>query len=103
MDEVFLWLQGGGGTLGAASLVGIFIILVFTGRIVPNSTVMKMLEFREQQIRDWRDAYLKSEEARGVQDKQVQELLEHSRTTVRVLESLQRTTTPNRSDAGHAP
>lgn len=89
--DIFTWLASiGPGNIGAATLVTIFIILVFTGRIVPSSTVQRMLNFRETQVQDWKDAFLASEQARLEQDKQIGELLEHSRTTIRLIEALQR-------------
>jgi hypothetical protein len=85
------WLLGlGAGNLTAGVLVGVFIILVFTGKIIPVTTVRKLLAREIQRGDDWKEAYLASEQARKLQDGQVGELLEHSRTSVRVLEAIQR-------------
>lgn len=95
--DIGQWLQSvGSGNLGAAALVSIFIVLIFTGRIVPVSTVQNLLTRADQRSADYKEAFVASEEARGLQDKQITELLEGNRTTLQFIQSLQHHSTTGR-------
>lgn len=63
--------------LTAPGLLGIFVLLLFLGRIVPRSTL------RDKQVESdqWREAYEAEREARASSDAQTVELLEVSKTT----------------------
>lgn len=83
--------------LGAAALVGIVVLLVLLGRLVPRSSLTDRLADRDAQIqrlvdeRDtWRSAHQLSEEARRESQDQAGELLELSRTADYLLRSLPR-------------
>lgn len=93
------WVVGNGGDIGFAGLVTFFVYLVFTGKIVARSVVddirsdaKERLAAKERVAEGYKEAW-ESERARGlIQDAQVVELLEHSRTAVHILESLPRPT-----------
>lgn len=63
--------------LGAGTLVGIFFLLMFLGKIKPKSDVDKAQEEAEK----WRLAYEAEREARALRDAQTEELLELAKTT----------------------
>lgn len=63
--------------LTAPGLLGIFVLLLFAGRIVPRST----LRDKQLEANQWREAYEKEREARASSDAQTVELLEVSKTT----------------------
>lgn len=65
------------GALTPAGLLGLLIILIALGKLVPRRTMDDIVEDRNQ----WREAHRTSEEARVELQQQVQELLEHSRAT----------------------
>lgn len=63
--------------LTAPGLLGLAILLLLTGRIVPRSTLMDKIAEANQ----WRLAYEAEREARATSDAQTSELLEVSKTT----------------------
>lgn len=65
------------GTLTPAGLLGLVIILIALGKLVPRRTLEDVIEDRNQ----WREAHQTSEKARLELQQQVQELLESSRAT----------------------
>ena len=67
--------------LSAPALLGICILLLMTGRLVPKST----LDSKEKESDRWREAYETEREARALSDKQTAELLEVSKTTNRII------------------
>ena len=91
------WLATYGRDLGFGGLVTFFFWLMFTGRIVARSVVEDIradakarLEAKERVADGYKEAW-EAERARGlIQDAQVVELLEHSRTAVHILEALPR-------------
>lgn len=95
--EFWEWFTAHGGDVGFGGLVTFFFWLMFTGRIVARSVVEDIrsdakdrLEAKERVATGYREAW-EAERARGlIQDAQVVELLEHSRTAVHILESLPR-------------
>lgn len=70
--------------LTPAALVGVTVILLLTGRLVPKTT----LDDKIQEVGQWRSAYEKEREARALSDKQTTELLEVSKTTKQLIEGL---------------
>lgn len=63
--------------LTAPGLLGLAILLLLTGRIVPRMT----LEDKVKECEAWKTAYEKEREARAVSESQTAELLEVSKTT----------------------
>jgi len=70
--------------LSAPTLLGIFFLLVFTGRLVPRSTYLE----KKEESGKWQEAYEKEREARGAADAQSRELLEVSKTTHHIVLAL---------------
>lgn len=73
------------GDIGAGALVAFTVLALLTGRIVPRRALEDVLHDRDE----WRAAHRISEAARVEQAAQVDELLEHARTTDAVLRSIQ--------------
>lgn len=65
------------GQIGAGGLVTAFVLAVLLGRLVPRRTLEDILHDRDE----WRAAHRISEAARAEGQQQVNELLEHARTT----------------------
>lgn len=65
-------------------LVGITILLILTGRLIPRRTLDDALHDRDE----WRAAHRISETSRAEMAGQVDELLEHARTTDAFIRSL---------------
>lgn len=63
--------------LGPTGLLGILILLILLGRLVPRRTLEDVIAEKN----DWKAAYEQEREARAVGAAQVDELLEHARTT----------------------
>lgn len=74
MDSTLAALLNGVGVVGVVLLVG---WSVWTGRLVPRPTHEDIVHDRNE----WRAAHRISETARQVAADQVEELLEHARTT----------------------
>jgi hypothetical protein len=72
------------GTLTPAALLGIIILFIAMGRLVPRRTMDDVIKDRTE----WREAHRVSEQARLELQQQVNELLEHSRATSAFLQSL---------------
>ena len=95
MEAIPAWLLDHSGNLGFAGLVSLAIVLILTGRLIPRSSVEALredwndrLQSKEQQVQDWKGAYLKSLEVQTAQGDQIRELLEHSRTTAYFIQAL---------------
>lgn len=71
-------------SLTPAALVGLTVMLLLSGKIVPRST----LEDKIKECQLWREAYEKEHEARLVSDRQTIELLELSKTTKQLIEGV---------------
>ena len=67
--------------LTAPVLVGIAVLLLLIGRLVPRSSLMDVAKERDQ----WRLAYEASEKARAASDAQTAELLELAKTTHNII------------------
>lgn len=81
------------GNLGATGLVGIFIVAILLGKLVPRSTVdngQALFELRVAEAKAeaavWREAYGQSESARSVLAEQARTSVEVSETLARLLE-----------------
>ena len=95
MDVIFGWLVGHSGNISLGSITILFVYGLLTGRIVPRSVLDDVrldrdsrLEAKQKVSDEWRQAYLNEQQRGLVQDRQVVELLEHSRTTVRILQAV---------------
>ena len=88
MDAVAAWLAHNGGSVGFAGLVSLAIWLIFTGRLVPKSAVDARLDREREISQDLRQANLKLLDVQAVKDRQIDELLEHSRTTAAAFQAL---------------
>ena len=69
--------------LTPAVLLGVAVLLLLTGRIVPRSTLKDKAEEAER----WRLAYEAERKARVISDAQTVELLELSKTTYELLDA----------------
>ncbi|MEU9149225.1 hypothetical protein AB0D59_01395 [Streptomyces sp. NPDC048417] len=83
--------------LGAAALVGLIVLLVLRGQLVPRRQLEDLRADKDQQIEDlraerdlWREAHAVSEEARRESQDQAGELLELSRTSAYFFAALPR-------------
>jgi hypothetical protein len=95
MDAIAAWLTSNGGSVGFAGLVSLAIWLILTGRLVPRASVDALradwnarLDAKEVQVQDWKQSYFRSLDTVAVQGKQIDELLEHSRTTAYFIQAL---------------
>lgn len=76
--------------LTAPALLGLAVLLLLTGRIIPRSTLVD----KQRECDQWREAYLSEREARATSDFQTGELLEVAKTShavmVAVFETVQK-------------
>lgn len=70
--------------LSAPTILLFVVILVLRGQLIPRRTYDDIKEDRDQ----WRDNCRQSEAARTMQDQQILELLEQSRTSTGLLQAL---------------
>lgn len=75
-------------SLGATGLLAVVVLLVLTGRLVPKSTLDELRTDKDKQIEVWRTAYETSLSTQDVQREHISALLEASRTTTHVIQSL---------------
>jgi|SRR5690242_980980 len=80
------------GQAGIGGLLSLAVWLIFTGRLVPRSTVDDIRRERD----DWKAAARESEAARAEEREQKRELLEVAHITEHVLTSL-----PRPGEVGH--
>lgn len=72
------------GLVFLAVLLGLAARLLFAGKLVPRST----LEDARADAAAWREAYLASEQARGEERRQTEELLTLARTTAQMITAI---------------
>lgn len=90
-------LEGVAATdIGLGTLVGIFFLLMFFGRIKPKSDVDRADAAAEK----WRQAYETEREARATADAQTAELLELADTTQSILIALRDAVMQSRRTGG---
>lgn len=70
--------------LGPSALLGIAILLLLTGRLVPKAT----LDAKNEEVRIWRETAEKEREGRATSDAQTRELLELAKTTNKIVEAI---------------
>lgn len=75
-------------TLGATGLLAIAVILIFRGSLVPKSTVTEMRKDKDEQIAMWKGAFETSQRAVEMKDRQIDTLLEATRTTTHVVTAM---------------
>lgn len=73
-------------TLSASALLGVTVLLLLLGRLVPRSVLKDKIEEAER----WRQAYESERTARGISDAQTNELLEVARTTQAIIAAMNR-------------
>jgi hypothetical protein len=71
------------GDFTAPGLLGVAVILILLGRLVPY----RILKDKAEESEKWRTAYEEERKARGLADAQTAELLELARTSNHLLES----------------
>jgi hypothetical protein len=76
------------GDLTAPGLLGIAILMLLFGKLVPRATLMD----KTREAENWRNAYEKEREAKAISDAQTAELLEVTKTTYNVVVALFGTT-----------
>jgi hypothetical protein len=84
-------------TYTPAALLGITVILLLVGRIVPKSTLTEKIKEAER----WRKAYETERDARLASDKQNAELLEFAKATHSILDALFVNTESSRQGGTH--
>lgn len=75
-------------SLGATGLLAVVVVLILTGRLVPKSVLDELRTDKDKQIEVWRTAYETSLSTQEVQREQISALLEATRTTTHVIQSL---------------
>lgn len=68
----------------APAVLLLVVILILRGQLIPRSTYLDIKEDRDQ----WRENCRQSEAARSMQDQQILELIEQSRTSTGLLQAL---------------
>lgn len=75
-------------TLGATGLVALCVLMVVWGKLVPASTLDRIVKEKDAQISLWQTAYERSEQAHRLKDAQITALMEAGRTTNSVLQAV---------------
>lgn len=70
--------------LTAPGLLGLVVLLLLLGKIVPRATYLD----KSEEANRWREAYEKEREARATSEAQTKELLEVGRTNLALLKAL---------------
>jgi hypothetical protein len=70
--------------LSAPAILLLVVVLILRGQLIPRRTYDDIKEDRDQ----WRDNCRQSEAARSMQDQQILELIEQSRTSTGLLQSI---------------
>ena len=83
MDAIAAWLASNGGSVGFAGLVTLAIWLIYTGRLVPKSSVDASradwgasMGSKDSQIQDWKEATFRLQDTVTVKDRQIDELIQ---------------------------
>jgi hypothetical protein len=71
-------------TISSAGLLGITVLLILFGRLIPLST----LRDKQEEAERWRQAYEAERKARGIADAQTNELLEVAKTTHSIIAAM---------------
>lgn len=84
-------------SLTPAALLGIAILFIIVGRLIPRSTYLDKVKECEK----WQAAYETSEKARVASDAQTRELLELAKTTNRIVQAMFDVTERARQSGGN--
>jgi hypothetical protein len=99
MDEVLAneipnWLDWI-GALSPAGLLGLFVLFVFTGRVIPKNTVAFLAAERDSRLQQaneiaekWQRVAETSQQEAVLLRQQQEQLLEHAQVTVSLLQSI---------------
>jgi hypothetical protein len=75
-------------TLGATGLVALGVLMIMWGKLVPSSTLDRIVREKDSQIDLWKTAYERSEKAHELKDAQIAALMETGRATTSVLQAV---------------
>lgn len=76
------------GSIGPTGLCAMFVVAILWGRLVPGSTVDRLITAKDDRIKELMAAVEASEERERILAKQNMELLETGRAAVQVLNAL---------------
>ena len=82
--------------LSLGSLLGLAVLLIFLGRLIPSRTYNE----KKQEAENWRNAYETERDARAVSDLQTVELLELAKTTKALIEAIVRNSSNGPPESG---
>lgn len=88
--------------LGATGLLTLAIVLILRGNLVPRSTLEMVRADKEREVETYKAVINARDETIKALQRQVDMLLEASRTTQRVIEALPEAARLNREGGGHA-
>lgn len=86
-------------TLGAGGLLAFAVILILRGSLIPRRVVDDMRTEKDKQIDTWRMAFESGQKVQETQRQQITILLEATKTTTHVIESIPRAA--RLSEGGH--
>jgi hypothetical protein len=89
------WTQMLTPALGPVGLLGVVVILILTGRLIPKTGVDERLADKDKQITTWQKAYEGALAVQEVQRAHITELLDATRTTTHVIQALPRAASLN--------
>lgn len=84
------------GNLSGWGVVAIFVVALLTGRL----TSRREVDAEKARADTWQEAWDKAMAANRAKDEHQGELLENSRTTVRILEAIRQQANTGRGDSG---
>lgn len=84
------------GIGGWGGLIAIAVWLMFTGRLLPRSTVDLLLLKAGEEAARWREAYENSEKARELDRQTAMKALEGTQTTAHVVKALTEVIAPDK-------
>jgi hypothetical protein len=90
MDELAGLLETWAPGAGIAGLITLFVLLIFTGKLIPRTFVDSLIADKDKQIAAVWEAYEAERTARVELGAQVGEMLEQGRTTIHLLREIQR-------------
>ena len=85
-------------TLSASALLGITVMLILTGMLVPR----RVIKDKTAEAERWQKAYETEREARGLADEQTRELLEVAHTTQAIISAMAKTSREIREESSDA-
>lgn len=84
------------GNLSGWGVVALFVLAILTGRL----TSRREVDAEKARADTWQEAWTKAMDSNAAKDEQQAELLENSRTTVRILEVIRQQAQSGRGDPG---